>query len=134
MADSAARVLDPMTVEQFLAFCSTLPAGEKWELHDGRPVMMVGGTVAHGIIAGNIARALFEPARRMNCRPMTGLLVQASANSLFEPDVAIFCGALDPQSRVSSEPRSGNPARPHPASTSPGCQFSHPGRRSRRAA
>ena len=58
MADSAARALDPMTVEQFLAFCETLPDGEKWELHDGRPVMMVGGTAGHSIIANNLARAL----------------------------------------------------------------------------
>jgi Uma2 family endonuclease len=105
MAYSAARALEPMTVEQFLAFCEALPEGEKWELHDGRPVMMVGGTIAHAIIADNWARALHEPARRRNCRPVTGFLVQANESSLFEPDVAIFCDPIDPESRVSGEPR-----------------------------
>jgi Uma2 family endonuclease len=105
MAYGAARVLEPMTVEQFLAFCEALPDGEKWELHDGRPVMMVGGTAAHAVIGNNLARALYEPARRRNCRPITGFLVQANEGSLFEPDVAILCGPIDPESRVSGEPR-----------------------------
>ena len=105
MADSAARALEPMTVAQFLAFCETLPDGEKWELHDGRPVMMVGGSAGHSIIANNLARALYEPAKGRNCRPITGFLVQANESSLFEPDVAILCGPIDPESHMSGEPR-----------------------------
>src|SRR3954471_1311388 len=72
MSDAARRAGAPMTVAAFLHFCDVVPDGEKWELHDSRPVMMVGGTAAHAMIAGNILRALFEPARRRGCRPMSG--------------------------------------------------------------
>ena len=105
MSDVAARRSEPMTVEAFLEFCDTLPDGERWELHDGRPVMMVGGTAAHAIIGSNILSALSGPARKHNCRAMSGFLVRANEQSLFEPDVAILCGPLDPKSRFSREPR-----------------------------
>jgi Uma2 family endonuclease len=105
MSDVAAPRSPPMTVEAFLDFCETLPDGERWELHDGRPVMMVGGTAAHAIIGGNILSALSGPARKRGCRALSGFLVRASEASLFEPDVAIFCGQLDPKSRFSREPR-----------------------------
>lgn len=93
-----------MTVEEFLDFCDVLPRGEKWELHDGQPVMMVGGTAAHAIISGNLLRALFDPARRRGCRPLSGFFIRANEGSLFEPDVTVVCGSIHPQSRSSEEP------------------------------
>lgn len=105
MSDVAARRFEPMTVDAFLAFCETSPESEKWELHEGRPIMMVGGSAAHAIIGGNILNLLFAPARRQNCRAMSSFLVKANDHSLFEPDIVVLCGPLDPKSRFSREPR-----------------------------
>jgi len=54
------------TAERFLAFYAERPHGERWQLIDGVPVMMVPPTLVHQRIAGNLERLLndaFETAR-----------------------------------------------------------------------
>jgi Putative restriction endonuclease len=110
MADNAARLTTPMTIEGFLSFLDRQPDHETWELHDGAPVMMVRGTAAHALIAGNIDRALFPLARDKDCQTFRGFLVRASDTSMFEPDVVIHCGTsihkADTQPMQSSSSRS----------------------------
>jgi Uma2 family endonuclease len=105
MAEAVPRS-ELMTVDDFLRFIDGKPEREnqKWELHDGAPVMMVGGTAAHAMIAGNIDRALFPRARERGCEVMRGFLAQASDRSLFEPDVVIRCGPTGPRSRYAADP------------------------------
>jgi Uma2 family endonuclease len=104
MADSAARALEPMTVEQFLAFCDGQTSHERWELIDGAPVMMTGGTAGHSLLIGNVFRALDPPARQRGCRAMTSYLARISDKNAFEPDVLVQCGPIEPNSRHTADP------------------------------
>jgi Uma2 family endonuclease len=104
MADSAARVLEPMTVEQFLAFCDGQTSHERWELIDGVPVMMTGGTAGHSILIGNVFRALDAASRQRGCRAMTSYLARVSNENAFEPDVLVQCGPIDRDSRHTGDP------------------------------
>jgi Uma2 family endonuclease len=105
MAEAVPRS-ESMTVDEFLRFIDSKPEREnqKWELHDGAPVMMVGGTAAHAIIAGNIDRALFPQARERGCEVMRGFLASAGDRSAFEPDVVVRCGPMNPQNRYAADP------------------------------
>ena len=105
MADAATQS-ELMSVEDFLRFIDAKPEREdqRWELHDGAPVMMVGGTAAHAMIAGNIDRALFPRARDRGCELMRGFLAKAGDRSAFEPDVVIRCGPMNPRSRYATDP------------------------------
>jgi Uma2 family endonuclease len=104
MADAAAQ-REPMTVDDFLRFVDAKPrrAEERWELHDGAPLMMVGGTAAHPMIAGNIDRALFPRARERGCELMRGFLAKAGDHWAFEPDVVIRCGPTNLQGRYAAD-------------------------------
>ncbi len=99
MTAAAARIVEPMDVDAFLAFLDERPPGERWELHDGVPRMMVGGTVRHGGLTANIVRAVFDPARSRGCRAVTSVLAKLADLSAFEPDVLITCGSSDDRER-----------------------------------
>lgn len=104
MADSAARGLEPMTVEQFLAFCDGQTSHERWELIDGAPLMMTGGTAGHSLLIGNLFRALDPAARQRGCRAMTSYLARISDKNAFEPDVLVQCGPIKPHDRHTGDP------------------------------
>src|SRR3954467_14263426 len=105
MPNSAVQQTAPMTVNDFLSFLDSKPEREnqKWELHDGVPKLMTGGTAAHAMIAGNIDRALFGQARDRGCEVMRGSL-QANDHAAFEPNVVIRCGPTNPRSRAATDP------------------------------
>jgi Uma2 family endonuclease len=104
MADSAARALEPMTVAQFLAFCDGQTSPERWELIDGVPVMMTGGTAGHSLLIGNVFRALDPAARQRGCRAMTSYLARVSDENAFEPDVLVQCGPIEREHRHTGDP------------------------------
>src|SRR3954465_3544609 len=106
MPNSAVQQTPPMTVDDFLSFLDSKPEPEnqKWELHDGVPKLMTGGTAAHAMIAGNIDRALFGQGRDRGCESLRGFLAQASDHAAFEPDVVIRCGPTNPRSRAATDP------------------------------
>lgn len=101
----ATRKTPLMTVAEFLAFADTRP-GEKWQLIDGRPVAMAGGTVRHASISANIAEVLGPQARSKGCRVLRDLYVSVAANDhqLFDPDVMIRCGPADETARSVDDP------------------------------
>jgi Uma2 family endonuclease len=101
----ATRASTPMSVADFLAFVEARP-GEKWELIDGRPVAMAGGTVRHATISANIAEAVGPAARARNCRVLRDLFVSVAANDgqMFDPDVMIRCGPADETARSIDDP------------------------------
>jgi Uma2 family endonuclease len=100
MYDVAARRAEPMTVEAFLEFCDTLPEGERWELIDGAPVMMTGGTAAHSLIplsSATWSAALIQPHG-------DGAAAWISDTNAFEPDLVVRCGPIERRSRYATDP------------------------------
>lgn len=90
-------------LEAFLAWEADQPA--RWELIDGRPVMMTGGTQAHWLIAGNIVATLRPLLRGSPCRAGgSDLRVVTGNGNVRYPDAVIDCGTLRPDSRDASEP------------------------------
>ena len=100
----AIRKPEPLDVEGFLAFVDARSPDEKWEVHDGTPQLMVGGSPAHGLIAANLVHAVFDPARARGCRAIVSLLVAVGEYSAFEPDVLIRCGPQGGQERRIANP------------------------------
>jgi Uma2 family endonuclease len=90
MSASTLRQEDLLDAAAFLAFLDAR-RGERWELLDGRPVMMVGGTRAHARIAGNLLEAVRPAARSRGCDAFSGFLVGTPSGSMFEPDLAVEC-------------------------------------------
>jgi len=100
----AAQIVETMDVGAFLTFLDARRPGERWELHDGVPRLMVGGTARHGILTANIIRAIFDAARSRGCRALTSTLWQANEFSAFEPDVVVACGRQDDLDRHIKNP------------------------------
>jgi len=71
MSNSAVKQTLPMPIEDFLSFAERRPKHERWELLDGAPLMMVGGTEGHALILGNLLTALRTAAQKRGCRAMT---------------------------------------------------------------
>jgi Uma2 family endonuclease len=101
----------PMTAEEFLAFLDARPAEERWELRDGRPVAlpraMVGGTLRHSLIAGNVVAALRFMARTRGCQAHGGdLMVVPPDHDGFGvfPDAFVRCGPSSDEMRKADDP------------------------------
>ena len=83
-----------LTVEEFLDTYACV-AGH-WELVDGVPLMMAGGSIAHADVAVNIISALRVKLRGTGCRPYnsdTGLKIDD--DTVFYPDVTVYCDRRD---------------------------------------
>jgi Uma2 family endonuclease len=91
----------PWTVEEFLAWERDQP--ERYEFYSGFIRMMVGGTLDHNTIAGNIMATLRSRLRGGPCRAFTECKV-TSRSELMYPDVVITCSAVDAKSDVVPEP------------------------------
>jgi Uma2 family endonuclease len=82
-----------MTGDAFVSWMETWRDIDKWELHEGYPVAMAGGTAGHDTIAINLTAALL-PLRKRGCRPHRDILLRSPANDGFGvfPDVYVRCG------------------------------------------
>ena len=79
----------------------------RWELVDGHPVMMAGGTLDHNTIALNIASGLRPAARKLGFRVhISDVLVINPENESFAafPDVVVACGPEQGNERVLKHP------------------------------
>ncbi|WP_375457861.1 Uma2 family endonuclease [uncultured Enterovirga sp.] len=103
MSTAALRSETHLEVGAFLRFLDSR-AGERWELLDGQPVLMVGGTRAHARIAGNLLEAVRPQARARRCDALAGLLVETPSGSAFEPDLLVECSPGRPQDRTTETP------------------------------
>ncbi len=65
---------------------------------------MVGGTFAHATIASNILAALKPIADGRGCRAISGFMVQATADAVYEPDVLLVRDLSDRTSRSTDRP------------------------------
>lgn len=90
-------------LKEFLAWEERQPA--RYELVDGEPRLMTGGTQAHWIIGGNIVAALKPLLRGSSCRASGSdiRLVTGNQNVRY-PDAVIDCGPLRPGAHEVSDP------------------------------
>jgi Uma2 family endonuclease len=83
----------PLTLEEFLAWERDQP--ERYEFYSGLIRIMVGGTLDHNTIAGNIMAMLRSRLRGGRCRAfMVGCKVTSSSELMY-PDVVITCSAVN---------------------------------------
>jgi Uma2 family endonuclease len=96
MSSTAEATHAPLTVDEFIVFLDQRGKSERWELLDGVPVLMVGGTLGHSLVTGNAFGALRDMARRRGCQAHSNdLLVTSPTDNAFSaaPDVFVRCGA-----------------------------------------
>ncbi|MEJ1159857.1 Uma2 family endonuclease [Prosthecomicrobium sp. N25] len=98
----AEREPQRMTLDAFLAW--ERDQEDRYELVDGRPMAMTGGTQAHDLVRGNIFAALKERLRGKPCRAYIDVkLVCPSGNSRY-PDVQVDCAPVDRDAVTSRSP------------------------------
>jgi Uma2 family endonuclease len=93
---TAQRLDQQMTIDEFIEWMQTWGDGEKWELHEGYPVAMAGGTQIHSLIAGNLGYAL-RPLRKRGCMEYRDVLLRSPINDRFGvfPDAYLYRGPRD---------------------------------------
>jgi Uma2 family endonuclease len=81
-------------VDDFLAWAEGRP--ERWQLVEGRLVMMAGASDAHGIIAQNLRTELQVRLRGGPCRPFDNdRLVRIGRRNGYFPDASVACRKQD---------------------------------------
>src|ERR1700682_537722 len=95
MVEAAEKI--EMTIPEFDAFVESVAKGKKFELFDGRPLLMSNPSETHEQIASNIGANLKLAMDKRGCRTYQGgIMVQASANStgrdMSTPGVVVRCG------------------------------------------
>ena len=102
MARARPNQPEPWTVEEFLAW--EREQEERYEYVGGVIRMMVGGTLDHNTIAGNVFSGLRTQLRDGSCRVfMEAVKVVADAATMY-PDVVVTCAPGSGQSDVVPEP------------------------------
>ncbi len=98
----AIRKSRAMTLPEFLAWEEG--QDRRYEFIHGAIVAMVGGTVAHNQIAGNIYTALRASLRGTPCRVFQENMKIVADDSAFYPDVLVTCARLNDQDRLAADP------------------------------
>jgi len=89
MASARPEPPRPWTIEEFLEW--ERAQEERYEYVDGVIRMMVGGTLDHNIIAGNVFSALRQHLQGSPCRVfMEGVKVRSGSATMY-PDVVVSC-------------------------------------------
>lgn len=78
---------------------------DKWELINGQPRMMVGGTSNHHTIAANVSGYLWARLKGTPCRVYGGGIKVAAATSVTYPDIVVTCAQMAPGDMIVGEPR-----------------------------
>jgi Uma2 family endonuclease len=86
-------------VDDFLAWAEGRP--ERWQLIEGRLVMMAGASDAHVIVSVNLIRELGNRLSGRLCRPFSAdRLVRIGRKNAYYPDASVACrradGTFDP--------------------------------------
>jgi Uma2 family endonuclease len=90
-----------MTVAEFLDWENSQE--DRWEFDGLAPVAMVGGTLAHNTICGNLLAAL-RPRLPAGCRVYVENVKLRLAHSVRYPDVMVVCGPIRPQATEVTDP------------------------------
>lgn len=99
---SAALKPAPMTRDEFLAWDATQDG--RFEYDGLGAVAMVGGTVGHDLIVGNLFGLLWQALRGAPCRPYTGGLRIEVADRIRYPDVMVSCTPMEPATTLGLAP------------------------------
>lgn len=86
-----------MGLAEFLEWEAAQP--DRWELIAGGPRAMVGGSVAHNLVSGNLFACLRAALRERggDCLAyLDGLKVVTPSEEVLYPDVMVACGPRDP--------------------------------------
>jgi Uma2 family endonuclease len=92
----SATVQKRMTADEFIAWAMEQPEGKRYELVAGEVVAMAPERAAHGRMKGRIYVRLLEAIRvaHAECEAFPdGMAVRVDANTLYEPDAMVRCGA-----------------------------------------
>lgn len=92
----------PMTAAEFLAWEERQEL--KWEFDGFQPVAMVGCTVAHSAITGNLLTALNIRLRGKPCRPHGPDMKVETGGKYRYPDALVTCTPVPPDATVVAEP------------------------------
>jgi Uma2 family endonuclease len=92
----------PWSLDEFLEWERTQE--ERYEYHAGLIRMMVGGTVDHNIIAGNVFAELRARLRGGPCRAFVENVKVVSAGFAMYPDVVVTCSDAPHRGDVVPEP------------------------------
>ena len=90
----------PMTAEAFIAWAMDRPKRERYELNAGQVVAMAPERAGHARAKGRLYRRLAEAveAAGLPCEVFGGMAVAVDADTVYEPDALLRCGApLDPE-------------------------------------
>lgn len=98
----AVRKHRTMTLPEFLDWEERQDG--RYEFLHGDVVAMVGGTVAHNQIAGNLYTALRNALRGSPCRVFQENMKIVADESVFYPDILVTCAKLNDQDRLAAEP------------------------------
>src|SRR6266851_4263435 len=91
MSQRHARVEEPLTVEDYIAF--ERAAEIKHEYHDGEIIAFAGARRAHIIISGNTHYRLMNQLLDQPCEVyMADMRVRATPTAYVYPDVVVVCG------------------------------------------
>jgi Uma2 family endonuclease len=102
MAGARPRPPEAWTVDEFLAW--EREQEERYEYVDGVIRMMVGGTVDHNTIIGNIFSALRSQLKGGPCRVLVESMKVSSETATMYPDVVVTCTPVSGRSDVIPEP------------------------------
>src|SRR5882762_9630831 len=84
-----------MTIEKFFALSESDPE-HCYELIDGYPLMMTGGTPDHAIIGGNLVGIFREQLRKRPCIAYNSdVSFQLDDENCLHPDASISCDKRD---------------------------------------
>jgi Uma2 family endonuclease len=102
VARARATPAEPWTVEEFLAW--EREQEDRYEYVGGVIRMVVGGTLDHNTIAGNVFSALRAQLRGGSCRALIEGAKVVSDTATLYPDVVVTCALGSGQSDVVPEP------------------------------
>jgi Uma2 family endonuclease len=91
-----------MTTEEFLGWLERQE--ERYELVDGRPRPMTGGTRAHRLVSRNALAALHAALRGKPCQALDEFAVVTAAGNVRYPDVLVDCGKGRLEDHVAASP------------------------------
>jgi Uma2 family endonuclease len=94
MSAYAKQIDDPMQIDAFVDWMKSWSPEEKYELLDGEPVAMAGGSRDHDTIAQNLTMAIGPKLREKGCRTHRDHLLRSSVSDRFGafPDLYVRCG------------------------------------------
>ena len=99
---SGLRQLRPISIEEYLEGESR--SDIRHEYVGGEPYAMVGATVTHNLIAGNIFAALHSHLRGTACRVFAGSMKVRIGDDFFYPDVFVACERVEGERLFQTRP------------------------------